>query len=343
MKSITLLPLILLALLLAACKREDSDDEQAATPEPEYTYETPAHFPPMVVPEDNKPTPERIALGKKLFFDPILSRDRRVSCGACHHQEFAFADNLPFSLGVRAQLTKRNSMPLFNMGWNNSFFWDGGAETLEMQAMAPIENPLEMDLPLDEAVRRLQEHPEYPALFREAYGREPDLFGLTRALAAFQRTLISGTSPYDRYLKGDSSALDAEQKAGKELFFSERTECFHCHSGVLFSDFTFQNNGLYEVYADSGRAVITGNPRDVGRFKVPSLRNVARTAPYMHDGSLPTLEAVVGHYMRGGRAHRNKNPQIRPLDLTERERRQLVAFLRSLTDQEFIDNPKHRP
>jgi cytochrome c peroxidase len=215
--------------------------------------------------------------------------------------------------------------------------------TLELQALAPIENPLEMDLPLPEAEQRLREHPDYPALFRQAYGREPDLFGLTRALAAYQRSLISARSPYDRYLLGDSSALDADQKAGKEIFFSERAECFHCHTGVLFSDFSFQNNGLYEVYTDSGRAVITGNPRDVGRFKVPSLRNVALTAPYMHDGSLPTLESVIDHYMSGGKRHRNKSHFLRPFDLNETEKRQLIAFLHSLTDSEFITDPRHRP
>ena len=322
-----------------ACSK---DSTQAPQPV-EFGYEFPAHFPPIRVPDDNHPTPERIALGKRLFFDPMLSKDRTVSCASCHHQELAFADNVPFSIGIRNQKTLRNSMPLHNIGWHTSFFWDGGVRTLELQTLAPIENPLEMDLPLTEAEQRLREHPDYPALFRQAYGREPDLFGLTRALAAYQRSLISARSPYDRYLLGDSAALDADQKAGKEIFFSERAECFHCHAGVLFSDFSFQNNGLYEVYPDSGRAVITGNPRDVGRFKVPSLRNVALTSPYMHDGSLPTLESVIDHYISGGRRHRNKSHFLRPFDLNENEKRQLIAFLHSLTDSEFITDPRHRP
>lgn len=335
----------LLALLLyglAAC-RPETDDGETPAPAPSGYLNLPAHFPAPELPEDNASTSERVALGKRLFFDKILSRDSSVSCGSCHHQENAFSDPVAFSSGVEGRLSERNSMPLVNLAWHPHFFWDGGVPTLEQQVLAPIENPLEMDNTMAEVVRRLEAHPEYPALFDAAYGRGPDVYTVVRAIAAFERTLISAGSPYDRYLQGDSSALTPAQKRGLELFNSERAECFHCHAGPLQSDFSFQNNGLYLVYADSGRKRISQLNRDYGKFKVPSLRNVAVTAPYMHDGSIQTLDEALEHYMSGGQNGRFTSPLIRPFELSENEKQDIIQFLHALTDTSFLENPQFRP
>jgi cytochrome c peroxidase len=328
------LPYILLSLLLLTnCKPDDKqpqDNSRTALRD----YVTPAHFPKLEVPEDNKYSIARFELGRRLFHDPILSRDSTISCGSCHHQSLAFTDSLDFSIGIRNQRTARNSMPLVNIGYHNSFFWDGGVRTLEEQAMAPIENPLEMDLKLAEALVRLNRHPHYPQLFQEAYGRAPDVFSLTRALANFQRAIVGGDSPYDDYItQRDTNAMTPSQKNGMRLFFSETAECFHCHSGIFFSDFTMQNNGLYSIYADPGRGRVTGRPNDIGKFKVPSLRNVALTAPYMHDGSKQTLDQVLDHYMSGGQKNPFKSPLVRPFQLTPTEKQDLISFLHALSDR----------
>lgn len=326
---------ILLLLLALACQPE------AANPldESPYSLDVPAGFPYPDIPEDNELTDARVALGKRLFYDPILSEDSTLSCASCHKQALAFADDVPVSPGVQGRLGFRNAPTLANMAYLERLNKDGGVVKLDLQPVVPIEDHNEMNLPLREAVRRLNEHPSYPADFLRAYGKEASPFTLTRALASFMRTLISGSSRYDQYVNGSVSTLDEAELRGLSLFFSERVGCAKCHQGFNFTDNSFRNNGLYETYEDPGRQRITLDSEDEGKFRVPTLRNIALTAPYMHDGSLPTLEAVAEHYNNGGSSHPNKDTLIHPLQLSEMEKADLIAFLRALTDHAFITNP----
>lgn len=327
--------LLLIPLLFSACRQE----EGSPMDETPYELDLPPGFPYPDIPEDNELTAARVALGKRLFYDPILSEDSTVSCATCHKQALAFADDVAVSPGVKGRLGFRNSPTLANVAYLERLNKDGGVTKLGLQPVVPIEDHNEMNLPLQEAVRRLREHAGYPVDFQRAYGEEASPFTLTRALASFMRTLISGDSRYDRYINGEESALSEAEKRGLALFFSERASCGSCHSGFNFTDDSFRNNGLYETYADPGRRRVTQNAEDEGRFRVPTLRNIALTAPYMHDGSLPTLEAVVEHYAGGGAAHPNKDSLIRQLQLSELEKMDLIAFLEALTDSSFISNP----
>lgn len=293
------------------------------------------------IPEDNQMTVERVELGRRLFFDPMLSLDSTRACGSCHLPSLAFTDGKKVSEGIKARTVTRNSPSLTNMAYMTSFMRDGGIPTLEMQVESPIQEHNEMDLSLPFVARRMMKNPEYVEMSRIAYDREPDPFVVTRAIAAFERTLISGNSAYDKFINGDESALNASEQAGLEVFKSKG--CNSCHSGFLFTDQSLQNTGLYEHYPDSGRARITNKAKDRGLFKVPSLRNVAITAPFMHDGSLPDLHSVIEHYRKGGAAHENKSPLIKPIDITKTEEEQLIAFLRSLTDLEIITDPENGP
>jgi cytochrome c peroxidase len=321
-----------------ACERDP------IIPENFYVLDIPPGFNYPDIPEDNTLTAERIALGKKLFFDPILSIDTSVSCGSCHFQEFAFTDQSAVSEGVEGRLGFRNAPTLANVAWHPYFLKDGGSPTLELQVRVPIEDHNEMGFNMAELVNRLQEHPEYPELMEEAYGRGTSAFAITRALAAFQRTLISGNSPFDEYeYQGNTGAMSEAAKRGMEIFFGEEAQCSSCHSGFNFTSYAFENNGLYLVYEDTGRARITGLSEDVGRFKVPTLRNVALTGPYMHDGSVQSLEAVIDHYADGGKGHENQSPLVKPLNLTAGEKADLLAFLSALTDTDFINNPDFKP
>lgn len=298
------------------------------------TLDIPRGFPYPLIPSDNQPTQNRIDLGRRLFFDPILSRDNSISCGSCHHTDIKFTDGLQFSTGIDSNHTTRNSMTILNSAYQPYLFWDGGSPTLEQQILAPIESPLEMDFDINQVVVRLKNHPEYPQLFQNAYQREPSVFTLTRAIACYERTLYTGKSRYDEYLyDNNTSALTPSEVNGMNIFFAERGECFHCHGEYNFTDYSFKNNGLYLQYADSGRARITLLQSDVGKFKVPSLRNIEFTAPYMHDGSLATLEDVIEHYNMGGQAHPNKSGLIQPLNLTTQEKQDLINFLKALSDQ----------
>ncbi len=324
---------ILILVLIAACQKAELP----------YALPLPKGFPMPEIPEDNELTAERIALGKRLFFDPILSRDSTISCGSCHFQQHAFADPRRLSIGVEGRLGFRNSSTLANIAYRENFFFDGGVPNLEVFTAAPIEDPNEMDFDLLALVERLQAHPTYPQEFMEAYGTEPNTYSLARALASFQRTILSGNSPYDQYQRGDSSALSAAQKRGMELFFSDRTACGSCHSGFTFSNEQFENIGLYEDYsADPGRRRVTALEEDIGKFKVPTLRNIEVTAPYMHDGSISSLEEVIDFFDGGGFAHPNKSHLVRPLGLTAQEKADLLEFLKSLTDEEFLNNPRYQ-
>jgi cytochrome c peroxidase len=303
----------------------------------------PADFPELTAPADNALTPERIALGRRLFHERALSRTREVSCASCHDQAHAFADPRRFSAGVEGRLGTRNSPSLANLAWGTSFFWDGGAPTLEQQAIAPIKSPDEMDLTLREANERLAADPSYLEAFRRAYGEGPSEATLPRALASFVRILVSGSSRFDRHRRGDAAALTPAERRGLEIFNGEKGECFHCHVGWNLTTQAFRNNGIAAGDPDPGRARLTSRPGDAGRFKVPTLRNVAVTAPYMHDGSLATLDEVIDHYARGGRGHPNTDPGLRSLDLTPQDRADLKAFLEALTDEEFLRQPAFGP
>jgi cytochrome c peroxidase len=328
---------LILGLLLGSCQPESP----VGFAGDEFELDLPPGFGPPPVPADNGFTASRVELGRLLFYDPVLSRDSSISCGSCHRQELAFTDGKRISPGIDGRVGTRNTPTLVNMAYQPHFFAEGGSPTLELQAIGPIEEFHEMDQPIGEAARRARQNPRYQQLARQAYERDLDPYVITRALSAFQRTLISGRSSFDRYYReGDSSALSPQQKEGMTLFFSDRTQCSHCHGGLHLSDFDFYNIGLYsQDQADKGRFRITLDSADIGAFKTPSLRNVALTAPYMHDGSLPHLRAVIEHFDQGGQGHRLQAPQIRPLTLSESEKAALIAFLHSLTDDTFLTNP----
>jgi cytochrome c peroxidase len=294
-------------------------------------------------PVDNALTEDRAALGKRLFYDPQLSRTNEVSCGSCHQQAYAFADPNLVSTGVEGRIGTRNAPSIANAAWGKTFFWDGRAGTLEEQAGQPIENPVEMDLSLSDAVDRVAGDPSYVAAFQKAYAEAPSELTLQKALASFVRSVVSGSSAYDRHLRGDDSDFGERRKRGEALFSSEKAECFHCHPGGSLSNEGYFNNGTYTAGGDTGRQQITGRAGDTGKFKVPGLRNVALTAPYMHDGSVPTLEAVIEQYNAGGRGDPTTDPQIKPMSLSDEEKADLLEFMRSFTDDALLQDGRFAP
>ncbi|MCH2214899.1 MAG: c-type cytochrome [Flavobacteriales bacterium] len=331
----------LLSMIFMAC---EDDDAPADTFTESMFVEIPDGFPALDFPEDNAFSEERYVLGKKLFFDPILSRDSSVSCGSCHRPSRAFGDMVPLSNGVGGAIGNRNSPSLANIGYHPYFLREGGVPTLEMQVLVPIQEHSEFDFNVVLIAERLAHDPIYTAMCQKAYGRDPDPFCITRAISTFERTLVSGDSRYDQYaFQGDISALTSAEINGMDLFFSEDLACSSCHSGFNFTNYSFENNGLYEVYLDKGRALLTNQPDDEALFKVPTLRNVGLTAPYMHDGSMETLLEVILHYESGGVKHVNKSPEVKGFELTNQERKDLIAFLNSLSDYEFINDPNHQP
>lgn len=291
------------------------------------------------VPEDNPLTEEKVALGRRLFFDPLLSKDRTVSCATCHDPAHGFASAAPRAVGIRGQLGPRNSPTVLNRAVGKSQFWDGRAGSLEIQSLQPIENPLEMNHKLPAVLDALRRAPEYAAAFESAFGdsdAEQDPItaeNLGKALASFQRTLLLDESPVDAFQAGDYSALTKTERQGLWIFES-RGGCWQCHRGPNYSDEQFHNLGIGygERNRDVGRAAVTKRIQDTGKFKTPTLRGVAQTAPYMHDGRLKTLEDVVEFYNAGGDpADPQIDPRIRPLGLADEEIEQLVAFLRALS------------
>lgn len=313
----------------AGLASEDADAERAA-----YVAEllaVPPGFATPPVPAHNPVTPEKAALGERLFFDTILSRDRTVSCATCHEPRRAFTDGLARSLGVEGRTTLRNSPSLVGVAYLRDLFWDGGAISLEQQALGPLEEPTEMDANLAELLERLRADASYAADFEAAFGEGPSVQTLTFALATFQRTLLPTGSRYDRHRASEPGALAESERRGLAVF--ERSGCASCHAGPMLTTSAFEHNGLAATPADSGRARITHSPSDVGVFRVPSLRNVALTAPYMHDGRFADLEQVVRHYDAGGVGHANQSARVRPLGLTAAERADLVAFLEALSDE----------
>jgi len=270
----------------------------------------------LPAPEDNPFTREKIELGKKLFSDKRLSRDGTVSCATCHDPHYSFADSRTVAVGIRGQKSTRHAPTLINRVFGKSFFWDGRAATLEQQVLQPIANALEMNMPLEE----LPQHVQWNAT------------DVSRALAAYVRTILAGNSPYDRYLSGDRSALSTEEQEGLRLFRG-KANCATCHVGANLTDERFHNTGIAweNGFRDDGRFAVTQREADRGAFKTPTLREAARRAPFMHDGSLTTIEEVIEFYDHGGKANLNLDPEIHPLHLTPEEKNRLAAFLRALT------------
>lgn len=290
--------------------------------------------------EKNSVTEE--ALGERLFFDPILSRDSSVSCASCHKPEFAFADNVAFSKGVYNQLGERNTPGIMNQRDHNFYFWDGRVETLEEQALGPMENHMEMDFPLTLTIRRLIKNESYNRAFYNVYGKKPSKELIAQAIAAYEKTLETSNTAFDNYLlETDTTLFSESAKRGLDIF-NTKGKCFDCHFG---GDFTgsdkFKNIGLYngKNLNDAGRFKITGNIKDLGAFKIPGLRNVAQTAPYMHNGMFKTLRNVIDYYNEPDKFVSNSINRDtllkKPLGLTETEKTDLENFLLSLSDERF--------
>lgn len=330
--------MLVVCFFVSSCSKTKDD---ISPPEPLLFI--PEGFPVPEFPEDNAFTEARWNLGKALFFDQRFSQDQSVSCASCHLPAFAFSDTTGFSLGSDQASGVRNSPSLANVAYHPYFTREGGVPNLEMQVLVPIQEHNEFNSNILEIAERLSSDDELQMLSVAAYDREIDYYVIPRALATFERSLISGESKYDLYLNSkNESLLSDEEKQGMELFFSEKTNCFSCHSGFNFTSYAFENNGLYEQYADPGRFRLTNEPADLALFKIPSLRNAEVTAPYMHDGSIKTLHEVIEHYDSGGKTHPNKNNLIRPLNLTAQEKNALEAFIKTLTDDKFINNEKFR-
>jgi len=302
----------------------------------------PAHFPPpRYAPGERGYSRAGFELGRRLFGDPVLSVDNSISCASCHRQEAAFSDaGRALSRGVGGQQGLRNSPPVLNMAWNRSFMWDGGINHIEVVPFAPITDPLEMAEDLSNVVRKLNEHAEYPELFRAVFVREPvDDQQLFLALAWYMTNLVSASSRYDGHVV-DGTALTASETRGLALF---RDHCATCHREPLFTDGGFHSNGLDDASADPGRHRITQDPADLGRFKTPGLRNVALTGPYMHDGRFADIDAVLDHYSGGIRPGASTVLPVGGMAFDPREKADLKAFLHTLTDHSFVTDPLLTP
>jgi len=282
----------------------------------------------------------KAALGKKLFSEKILSKDSTVSCASCHKPAYAFADTVAFSTGINGMLTKRNTPSVLNMKNRPYFFWDGRAASLAEQSLMPIQNPGEMGLPIDEAVKRLNQSAEYKMLFQKIFLQKPSAKNVAAAFAAYEQTLETVDSKFDDW-SNDLKKLTAQEERGRQLFIGDKAKCFSCHSMEDFTTDEFKNIGLYneKELDDAGLYNITQKETDKGKFKIPGLRNIAVTAPYMHNGMFKTLEEVVDYYNDPGKVVSNAinidNVLKKPLGLTEKEKKDLVAFLRTLTDKKF--------
>jgi len=337
--------------LCAAWSCSGSDDpvipDEDRWPAPTLVNINAPGYPPVPQPTDNRATVEGVALGRMLFYDPILSGDSTQSCASCHQFGRAFSDTLQFSLGIRNMPGGRNATAITNPAWLPNAFWDGRAASLEEQATMPVENPVEMDAKWDDVVVALQATTDYPELYGKAFGTDIITKDLTvKAIAQFERTFVSYRSKYDAWLAtGDpvAAGFTPAQTRGRQIFDSEVGDCFHCHNvNVFMTDFSFRNVGLDSPLVDLGLGDRTGNPNDMGKFRVPTLRNIELTAPYMHDGRFATLEDVVNHYNSGGNGTATVDPLIRVgvgLGMTPQEVSDLVEFLKTMTDTEFANDP----
>lgn len=335
LRSILIIVSLFAGVLIYGCKKEINDTGLQPSP----IMQIPEGFPSVIYPEGNEYTYQRWALGKRLFYDPIMSRQNTVSCASCHIAQHAFSDTLAFSKGDNDLMGTSNAPTLTNIGYHPYYTRAGGVPTLEMQILVPIQEHNEFNTNILDIAERLKKIPSYVDQTVAAYDRAPDAYTITRAIACFERSLISGNSPYDQFhFQGKANALTEQEQRGRELFFSTRTNCSQCHNGFNFTHYGFENNGSPANSLDSGRMRLTKNEADRDKFKVPTLRNVALTAPYMHDGRFKTLEEVVANYNNGGAPHKNKSALVKPLGLSTKEQQELIAFLKALTDQAFVGN-----
>ena len=291
-------------------------------------------LPAVPIPATNPQTPAKVALGRQLFFDPRLSGNDHWACATCHHPGLGYGDGLPRSLGFGdEQELGRHSPTIINIAYNTAQFWDGRAATMEEQAMGPIVAAREMNSDPQVMIKKISGIPAYNEQFKQVFGEEPTLKTIGMAIAAFERTIVTGESAFDQYVKGEKQALNDQQKRGLVLFVS-KAACTQCHNGPNFTDSSFKNLGLPQsgpLKEDLGRFEVTKNPKDKGAFKVPGLRSVELTGPYMHTGALKTLDEVVEFYNQGGGPGPNKSEKLLPLNLTDGEKKDLVAFLKSLS------------
>ncbi len=327
---------LLLIVVLTSCGKEPPK----SVVEKDSSF--PQHFPDIEYPQDNEYTEERYQLGKKLFYDPILSEGNEISCASCHEPNLGFAHDVSVSPGIQGRLGERNSPSLANIAFHPYFMREGGVPTLEQQVIVPIAEHAEMGSNIVLAAQRMAQIEDYNLTSQAAYDRLPDPYVITRALACFERTLISGNSTYDDYAyKGNRFALTASEIRGMNLFFSEETQCSSCHSGVFFTSYEFANTGLYVDYPDPGRYRLTLEESDRAKFKIPSLRNVGVSTPYMHNGAMNSLSEVIDHYASGGEQHPNKSELIQGFELSAIEKVDLIAFLHTLTDEHFLKDARH--
>tara|TARA_Y100000746_G_C15435265_1_gene420356 strand:+ start:397 stop:1470 length:1074 start_codon:yes stop_codon:yes gene_type:complete len=350
--------LLLITSLFYSCKKEGCTDPLALNYNPDaeinngscdyfnttpYEIEIPYGFPDMIIPEENPMSMEGVELGKKLFNDPILSINNSISCASCHIQSFSFSDPNQFSFGTDGIHGTRNASAIINAGWHTSLNWDGSAMSLEEQAFEPIRNTLEMNNSWQNVENRLNQDEEYKLLFKNSFNIDYiDSNHIVKAIAQFERSLISNNSRFDKYIRGELQ-LSPSELNGYAIFNTEKADCFHCHGTNLFTDNLFHNNGLdTDPFQDLGLGKITGEINDNGKFKTPTLRNIALTAPYMHDGRFQTLEEVIEHYDNGGHYSSTIDPLMKKLGigllLTNQEKQDLIAFLHTLSDVEYIND-----
>ena len=326
-----------LLLFVFSCS---SSEKKLASNRP-VILDLPEGFPEINFPEDNQLTEARIDLGRRLFYDTRFSKDNTIACASCHMVNQAFTDKKPQAVGLEDRVGIRNSMTLANVVYGENFFMDGGVPSLELQVLAPIHDKNEMDHSILEVIKDLEKDEEIVKLSQIAYDRPVDSFVITRAIASFMRTMISGNSKYDQFIHGDTAIFSTQEKRGLAVF--QENGCRNCHSGFNLSDGDFHNVGLYVEYADFGRERISYTEDDRGKFKTPTLRNIELTGPYMHDGSIPELKQVIDFFNSGGEIHANKDPRIKPLNLTRQQKDDLLAFLKTLTDEEFVSNVGFAP
>jgi cytochrome c peroxidase len=295
----------------------------------------PAGLPPLVWPGGNPYSVDKAELGRTLYFDRRLSADGTVSCASCHDPQYGFTDGAAYSTGIRGQKGNRSAPTILNRGYSLAQFWDGRAATLEEQAKGPMANPIEMGNTHEAIVATLRKIGGYRGMFEKAFGSEEiDIDRVAMAIACFERTVLSGNAPYDKYKRGIKTALTAEQVRGMSVFFDKAT-CDKCHEGANFTLNAYHNLGIGtdKPEPDVGRFAVTHDPRDWGAFKTPTLREIEHTAPYMHDGSLKSLEDVVEFYNKGGIPNKNLDANIKPLHLSDQQKSDLVAFLKSLSGE----------
>lgn len=319
---------ISLLIVLAVCGVDIAIAQDANIAAIKTTYKRPGTIP---FPAQNLYSPEKAALGKMLFFDPRLSRDQNLNCASCHNPSFGWEVPLPKAVGAAGAPLRRQSPTVLNHAWAKNFFWDGRAGSYEEQARGPIESKVEMDIPLITVVKRLRDVKGYRDAFQLAFpGEGVTENNILKAIATYERTLVSGTAPFDRWIDGNESAISESAKKGF-LLFNDKARCSMCHSGWSFTDGQFHDIGMPADNNDKGRFEVTGRQSDMYAMKTPGLREITQRAPYMHDGSLPTLESVMVHYVSGGDPRPGKSPQVQPLFLTGDEIKDLIAFMKTLS------------